>query len=119
MGLNFLEIDKIKLGKIIKQHRKMQNLTQSELAEFVNLNEKQISRIEAGLNYPAFNTFISLVEILKIDINDFLNNEISPLTKNQEELISIIKNANEFELKTYLDILKPLKKNLKQIKKRP
>ena len=30
-----------------------------------------------------------------------------------------IKNADEFELKTYLDILKPLKKNLKQIKKAP
>ena len=93
----------------------MQNLTQSELAEFVNLNEKQISRIEAGLNYPAFNTILSLIEILKIDINELLFENSLPLSKNQEELMGIIKNSNEEELKIYLDILKPLKKNLKQI----
>lgn len=91
----------------------MLNLTQSDLAEKVNLNEKQISRIEAGLNYPAFITFVNLIEILKLDINDLLHDKHSPLTKNQEEIINIIKNSNEFETKLYLDILKPLKKNLK------
>ena len=108
-----MEIDKIKLGQKIKKQRKMLNLTQSELAEKVNLNEKQISRIEAGLNYPAFITFVNLIEILKLDINDLLHDKNSPLTKNQEEIINIIKNSNEFETKLYLDILKPLKKNLK------
>lgn len=47
-----LENDKKIIGNKFKEYRKSKQLTQFELAEKVGLNEKQISRIEAGLNYP-------------------------------------------------------------------
>lgn len=108
-----LESDKIIIGKKFREYRKSKRLTQFELAEKVGLNEKQISRIEAGLNYPTYLTFIKLLEVLEINISDFI--EQAPLTNNplQDELLHLIKNANEAELRIYLDVLKALRKNLK------
>lgn len=108
-----LETDKKILGNKFKEYRKSKRLTQFELAEKVGLNEKQISRIEAGLNYPTYLTFVKLLEVLEIDITDFTKE--APLTNNplQDEVIHLIKNANNAELKMYIDVLKVLKKDLK------
>ena len=110
-----LESDKVVIGRKFKEYRKSKRLTQFELAEKVGLNEKQISRIEAGLNYPTYLTFIKLLEVLEINISDFI--EQAPLTNNplQDEVINLIKTANDAELKTYLDVLKALKKNFKKL----
>ena len=110
-----LESDKVVIGRKFKEYRKSKRLTQFELAEKVGLNEKQISRIEAGLNYPTYLTFIKLLEVLEINIADFI--EQAPLTNNplQDEVIHLIKTANDAELKTYLDVLKALKKNFKKL----
>lgn len=91
-----LETDKAIIGKKFREYRKSKHLTQFELAEKVGLNEKQISRIEAGLNYPTYLTFVKLIN--------------NPL---QDEVIHLIKNASEAELKVYIDVLKSLKKNFK------
>lgn len=110
-----LESDKVVIGRKFKEYRKSKRLTQFELAEKVGLNEKQISRIEAGLNYPTYLTFIKLLEVLEINISDFTQQ--APLTNNplQDEIMHLIKTANDAELKTYLDVLKALKKNFKKL----
>lgn len=110
-----LESDKVVIGRKFKEYRKSKRLTQFELAEKVGLNEKQISRIEAGLNYPTYLTFIKLLEVLEINISDFI--EQAPLTNNplQDEVLHLIKTANNAELKMYLDVLKALKKNFKKL----
>ena len=108
-----LESDKITIGKKFKEYRKRKKLTQFELAEMIGLNEKQIYRIEAGLNYPTYLTFIKLVEVLDINVNDLIIK--TPIVRNplQDEIIHIIKTSNDVELKTYIDVLKSLRKNLK------
>lgn len=110
-----LETDKKNLGQKIKLYRKLRKYTQSELAEIVGLNEKQISRIEAGQNYPTYQTFAKIINALEINIADFLVEENLVLNYIEKELISIIKNSSEKELKIYLDIIKPLKKNLRNL----
>ena len=108
-----LETDKAIIGKKFREYRKSKHLTQFELAEKVGLNEKQISRIEAGLNYPTYLTFVKLIDVLNINIEDFTQE--AALTNNplQDEVIHLIKNASEAELKVYIDVLKSLKKNFK------
>ena len=110
-----LEIDKKVLGEKLRTFRKIKKLTQFQLAEKAGLNEKQISRIEAGQNYPTYTTFAKLIEILDIEISEFINSENKKINKTKEELISTIKEANELELRFYYDIIKPLKKNLKRL----
>ena len=109
-----LETDKKILGEKFKKYRKEKGLTQFQLAELVGLNEKQISRIEAGQNYPTYTTFAKLIEILEININNFSTNQEIKINKNQEELIKLIKKSTDIELKIYADVVKSIKKNLKE-----
>ena len=109
-----LELNKTIIGKKIKTKRKSKKLTQFELAEKVGLHEKQISRIESGLNYPTYVSFAKIINALDMDINDFIENSEVKTNPKQDEIFYILNSAKEDELKIYLDILKPLKKNLEK-----
>jgi len=109
-----LETDKKTLGQIIRKYRKMKNYTQFQLAELVGLNEKQISRIEAGQNYPTYITFAKLIEALEIKLEDITSQDKENPKQNIE---NILKNSSELEYSMYFDILKSVKSNLNLIKK--
>ncbi len=111
-----LETDKALLGKKFRHYRKIKKMTQFELAEKVGLNEKQISRIESGLNYPTYVTFVKLIEILEIDINYFLKDNDTEKYFSNNEIFSILKKSNESEIKIFTDTIKSLKKSLKNYK---
>lgn len=114
-----LETDKIILGKKFKQYRKNLGLTQFQLAELVGLNEKQISRIEAGQNYPTYITFAKLLDVLEIDISSFTDIETknnSENNDNKNELLRLIKKSTNSELKLYADVIKSIRKNLSPTK---
>jgi len=106
------ETDKKILGSKFKQYRKNKKLTQFQLAEQVGLNEKQISRIEAGLNYPTYITFAKLIEALDIDVSEFTKNKEVQTSKAKQNLINIINSSKEFELNLYNEVIKTIKKNI-------
>lgn len=108
-----LKSDKKVIGEIFKKHRKKLRLTQFELAEKVDLSEKQISRIELGQNCPTYLIFAKLVQVLDIDINEFVSNTSLNLNSVEDELMYIIRNADDSRLKMYLAIIKSIEVNLK------
>lgn len=108
-----LETDKKILGAKIRKYRKMHNLTQFQLAEKIDLNEKQVYRIEYGQNYPTYLTLVKLLEVLEMDISVLLKDSEPRRTSLPQEIENILLCANDFELTTYTDVLKALKKNLK------
>jgi len=55
-----------KIGKFISQKRKEKNLTQEQLAELLNINNRTISRWENGKNMPDISLFNPLCKILDI-----------------------------------------------------
>lgn len=103
------------LGKKIKKIRKLRMLTQAELAEAVSLNVKQISRIEAGLNYPTYTSFAKLIDVLNIDIKDFCTSETCNYDDTTLQIIEIINGADDNKKALYLGILKYLDENLKNL----
>lgn len=107
-----LKEDKHLIGQRIREQRKRKHLTQFMLAEKVGLHEKQISRIEAGLNYPTLISFIRIINTLDMNLDDFTQQETVQQNPLRDDILNIIKNANDRELKIYFDILEPLKKNL-------
>lgn len=106
------ETDKVIIGKKIKEYRKRKQLTQAQLAELVDLNEKQIYRIEAGLNHPTYMTFVKIIEVLCIDINDFAINSKIEHNPLKDKIMHITNNSDELELRTYLDVISAIHKNL-------
>lgn len=109
--------DKEFIAERIKYHRKMQNLTQAELAEMVGLSDQHLSRIESGAYIPSLKTFFLLVKVLKIDLREFgFNIEI---TRNpmRDKLIHKIISATEAEVIFYENMMNAIDSSLYKVKK--
>ena len=94
------------IAKKIKEHRKKQGLTQSELAEKVGLCEKHIGQIERGAYMPTLINFFKIIQTLEINLSEFglnTNKDITNPVKN--EILRIIYGADDKELTLYLNII--------------
>lgn len=105
-------INKELIGQKIKEYRKKNKLTQSELAEMVDLSDKHIGRIEAGRYLPNFLSFLRILEVLNIDFSEFGLNTNKISDKNRQELLEIIYSATDKEINLYLKLIKTLKEEI-------
>lgn len=83
-----------KMGKFIAQQRRKKNMTQIQLAEKLNVDNRTISRWENGYNMPDVSLFDKLCEELDITINELICGEkieTSELeTKAEENIINVM-----------------------------
>ena len=79
-------MDQEKIGKFIQEKRKEQNLTQSDLAEKLNITDRAISKWENGNCLPDAGTMPVLCKILNISINDLFSGEIVDMKNNEKKL---------------------------------
>ena len=79
-------MDQIKIGKFIQEKRKEKNLTQSELAEKLNISDRAISKWENGVCMPDAGNIPQLCEILSISINDLFSGEKVDMKNNERKL---------------------------------
>ena len=96
-------MDQVKIGKFIKEKRNERNITQSELAEKLNVTDRAISKWENGICMPDSGIIPELCKILNITINDLFSAEI---VDN--------KNREKFE-ETLLEFIKLKEKKDKQL----
>ena len=70
--------DKKFIGKIIKNARKSAKLTQAELAEKIDMSEKNLGNIENGKQFPQVNNFLKTISTFfssKKWMNEWMKNE--------------------------------------------
>lgn len=79
-----------KIGQIIKEIRKNNNLTQSEFAHKYNVTYQAVSKWENGKNLPDVSVIKQICNDYKIDINDLLDGEYKNTKKNKLVFIPII-----------------------------
>ena len=53
-------------GKKLKFIRKAKGLTQEKLGELIDINQRQLTRIECGKNFPSADTLEKICYFLKI-----------------------------------------------------
>lgn len=83
-------MDYEKIGKFILLLRKEQWLTQSQLAEKLDVTNKAISKWERGLGAPDISLLRNLSSILKVSINEILIGEkLESITKEQSDEILV------------------------------
>ena len=105
--------DKEFVGKKIKQLRLNAKLSQAELSEKIGMTEKNLSNIERGLQTPTLNSFLKLIDILKISLSEFGVTEYDTNNKNRDLLVKEIYLSSPKEVETYLNIINSIK-NLKK-----
>lgn len=79
-------MDQIKIGKFIQQKRKEKNITQSELAEKLNITDRAVSKWENGICMPDVGTIPEICTILNITINDLFSGEVVDMKNNEKML---------------------------------
>ncbi len=109
--------DKKYISQKIKEYRLKNGFTQAELAEKIDISTKQVSRIEVGDFYPSLNTFLKIVEILNINLNDFIIDNPKDDNKTRIKLINLIYSANNEELEFYNRIITFANDEVAEVKK--
>lgn len=79
-------MDQIKIGKFISLKRKEKNITQSELAERLNITDRAILKWENGICLPDADNMLDLCKILDITINDLFSGEVVYMEDNEKKL---------------------------------
>lgn len=79
-------MNQIKIGNFISLKRKEKNMTQSELAEKLNISDRAISKWENGNCLPDIENMLDLCKILDITINDLFSGEVIEMKDNEKKL---------------------------------
>lgn len=66
------------IGGNLRHLRKAQGLSQEKLAAEVDLDMRQLGRIERGESFPSLGSLIRLAEALKVDPADLLRRNLEP-----------------------------------------
>lgn len=99
--------DKKFIGKVIKNARKRVKMTQADLAEKINMSEKNLVNIETGKQFPKVNNFLRIIDLLEISIDEFgLKQTCDKEDTNKEYLLKQILLATSDEVTNYAKLLK-------------
>ena len=109
--------DKHFIAKKIRVARKNAKFTQEELAEKINISSKQLSRIEMAAYIPSLPTFLKIVNILKMDLQDFGVKIHENKNSIKEDFLKIIYGLSDNELKYYYEVVKTMSENSFLLKK--
>lgn len=89
---------KNKFGQRVKELRKGKGLTQEQLAELINIEPPNVSKMESGLHFPQPEKIEKIAKALDISIKDLFEFEHF---QKKEDLIKYINNSiKDFDLKT-------------------
>ena len=102
------------LGARIKEMRKARGLTQERLAEMVDIEQKHVSRIELGKNYPTIDRLEKLAEALNVPLTGFfdflhLENDGERAMNIEEMLKELDKDSRKMAYKMIKAIINTLK----------
>lgn len=68
-------MDQVKIGKFIASQRKINELTQKDLAQRLGISDRSVSKWENGICMPDISLFESLCKELNISYNELLSGE--------------------------------------------
>lgn len=65
------------IGGNLRRQRKVRGLSQEKLAAEVDLDMRQLGRIERGESFPSLGTLIRLAEVLTMDPAEFFRRDLN------------------------------------------
>lgn len=104
----------MKIGEVIRSYRKKENLTQEQIANYLNISAPAVNKWENGISYPDIELLAPLARILKIDVNMLLSFNVE-LTK--EEIKNFLEDISKTVSENGLE--EGFKKAIEIIKKYP
>ena len=102
------------IGNVIRNARKRAKLSQAQLAERVEMSDKNLGNIENGKQFPQVNNFLRIIEILSLSLEDFgINIEKKIDDKKKNYLIKKMIEAKPSKINGYFEAIEFIDKILK------
>jgi len=79
------------IGERLRKLRKANNLTQEQVAAYLNVAKSTISQYENNINEPDLETIIRLADWYDVTLDYMMGRELYPLPANPEELAPILR----------------------------
>ena len=79
------------LGENIQIIRKCRGMKQQELADKIGINMQNLSKIERGLNYPAYETLEKIMEVLDVTPNELLSGKWNHVSQSEKEVCRFLR----------------------------
>ena len=98
------EMDQMKIGTFLKTLRKEKEITQEQLAEYLNTSRRTVSRWETGANLPDLDILMELADYYEVDLRELLDGERKS-GKMDKELEETVLKVAEFSNETKERIL--------------
>lgn len=102
-----------RLGLRIKELRNSKNLKQCEMADLLDMERSNLTRIESGKQRPSDENLEKIAKILNIELYELFDNEH---LKDKKELVDSLKNLIETLDEKELRYLYKTIQNLKQLR---
>lgn len=98
------------LGKRIKELRKLNKMSQEELAEVANIEQRSLSHIECGDTFPS-RSLLDIAKALDIELKDLFDFEHLEQTDKsmRDYILHNVDKLNEDNLKTVYRMIKSMK----------
>lgn len=103
----------IDIGIQIKQLRTARNLTQSELAERINVTKSTVSAYENNTRLPSYDVLIKIAELFKVSVDNILGYsnkyviDVTGLADKQrntiQDIVNTYKQHNKFLYDNFKD----------------
>lgn len=98
------------IGKRIKEIRKMNNLTQDDLAEKADLSKVFIAYIETNKRKPSLESIVKISQALNSSIDNILIGNTTPNNSDyQLDLSLLLVDCDNYEKRIIVDTIKSLK----------
>lgn len=107
-------INKNLIGKKIQEARFSQGYTQESLAEAVDISSNYLSKVERGLNMLNADTLLKIIEVLNMDLNDFLIFPKKIKNKERMEFEELLSTCKDSDLHLLLEVCKTILNNKKK-----
>ena len=107
-------MDYYKLGQRIRKFRKLNNLSQEQLAEKVNISTTHMSHIETGNTKLSLPVFVDIAEVLCVTADELLNNGKLKRKDSINQILSILNNCSDKEIEIITDIVKAAKQSIQK-----
>lgn len=90
-------MDAKKFGVFIAENRKLQGMTQADLAKKIYVTDQAVSRWERGKGFPDINTIEPLANALGLTILEIMKSEKINQDYNQEDIVKVMQSVVEIE----------------------
>lgn len=81
---------KIKFGKRVRELRRSKGITQEQMAEIINIEPPNVSKMENGLHFPQPDKIEKIANALEVSVQDLFDFEH---IKKKQELIKYIEST--------------------------